>query len=132
MQDVNLSGNGLGRSNSQWFRVALLLVLAAGLVALFVSAWRFRDTLEPFALMLGTIFAASGLLAILAWIAGMLQFAGTTAERPFSKASDESAPTLACISDAISLIFLAFGCGHRVVRWREPKEMATRARSSAW
>ena len=100
MQDVNLSGNGLGRSNSQWFRVALLLVLAAGLVALFVSAWRFRDTLEPFALMLGTIFAASGLLAILAWIAGMLQFAGTTAERPFFDAVADAMGDATVVSDA--------------------------------
>ncbi len=100
MQDVNLSGNGLGRSNNQWFRMALLLVLAAGLVALLVSAWRFRNSLEPFALILGAMFAASGLLAILAWIAGMLQFAGTTAERPFFDAVADAMGDATVVTDS--------------------------------
>ena len=95
-----MAGNGLGRSNNQWFRMVLLLVLAAGLIALFVSAWRFQDTLEPFALLLGTMFAASGLLAILAWIAGILQFAGTTAERPFFDAVADAMGDASVVSDA--------------------------------
>jgi two-component system, cell cycle sensor histidine kinase and response regulator CckA len=100
MQDVNLSGNGLGRSQNQWFRIALLLVLLAGLGALFYLAWELRASLEPFALILGAGFAASGLLAMLAWIAGMLQFAGTTAERPFFDAVADAMGDAAVVTDA--------------------------------
>ncbi len=100
MQDVNLSGNGLGRSKSQWFRFALLLILVAGLAVLFFSAWQFRSSLEPFALILGAAFAASGLLAILAWIAGMLQLAGTTAERPFFDAVADAMGDAVVVTDA--------------------------------
>ncbi len=90
----------MGRSNNQWFRLTLLLVLVAGLLALFVSAWHLRDSLEPFALVLGSAFAASGLLAILAWIAGMLQLAGTTAERPFFDAVADAMGDAAVVTDA--------------------------------
>ncbi len=90
----------MGRSNGQWFRVAVLLVLAAGLVVLFLAAWQFRDRFEVFALILGSLFAASGLLAILAWIAGMLQFAGTTAERPFFDAVADAMGDATVVTDA--------------------------------
>jgi two-component system, cell cycle sensor histidine kinase and response regulator CckA len=90
----------MGRSNGQWFRVAVLLVLAAGLVVLFLAALQFRDRFEAFALILGSLFAASGLLAILAWIAGMLQFAGTTAERPFFDAVADAMGDATVVTDA--------------------------------
>jgi two-component system, cell cycle sensor histidine kinase and response regulator CckA len=100
MQDVNLSGSGMGRSNGQWLRVAVLLVLAVGLAVVLFAAWQLRDRLEPLALTLGALFAACGLLAVLAWIAGMLQFAGTTAERPFFDAVADAMGDAAVVTDA--------------------------------
>ncbi len=90
----------MGRSNGHWLRLVVLLVLAAGLIALIMAAWYLRERFEPFALMLGTVFAACGLLAILAWIAGMLQFAGTTAERPFFDAVADAMGDATVVTDA--------------------------------
>ena len=83
MRDDTLTGIGGQTAFGQWLRFAVLLVLVACLVAVLALAWQLRGKLEPIALLLGMIFSGCGLLAILAWIAGMLQFAGTTAERPF-------------------------------------------------
>ena len=100
MRDETLTGIGGQTAFGQWMRFAVLLVLVACLVAVLVLAWQLRSKLEPVALLLGMIFSGCGLLAILAWIAGMLQFAGTTAERPFFDAVADAMGDAAVVADA--------------------------------
>jgi two-component system, cell cycle sensor histidine kinase and response regulator CckA len=100
MRDMNLNGSSKGHSVGLWLRAAVLLVLAMGLSALLLAAWKLQDRLEPLALALGGLFAVCGLLGVLAWISGMLQFAGTTAERPFFDAVADAMGDASLVTDA--------------------------------
>jgi two-component system, cell cycle sensor histidine kinase and response regulator CckA len=100
MRNENVTATGVERSKGQWLRVVLMCLLLVGLALLGYVAWRMSATLEPLALIVGTAFAALGLLAVLAWISGMLQFAGTTAERPFFDAVADAMGDATVVTDA--------------------------------
>jgi two-component system, cell cycle sensor histidine kinase and response regulator CckA len=99
MRNETVTATGVERSKGQWLRVVLLCLMLAGLALLGYFAWRMSATLEPLALIVGTAFAALGLLAVLAWISGMLQFAGTTAERPFFDAVADAMGDATVVTD---------------------------------
>jgi two-component system, cell cycle sensor histidine kinase and response regulator CckA len=100
MRDVNFNGTGSDRSKGQWLRWVLLCLLVVGLAVLVYVTWRLSSMLEPVALILGAVFAGLGLMAVLAWISGMMQFAGTTAERPFFDAVADAMGDATVVTDA--------------------------------
>jgi two-component system, cell cycle sensor histidine kinase and response regulator CckA len=100
MRDVNFTGTGNNPSKGQWLRWVLLCLLVVGMAVLMFVTWRLSAMLEPVALIIGAVFAGLGLMAVLAWISGMLQFAGTTAERPFFDAVADAMGDATVVTDA--------------------------------
>ena len=88
------------RRSRNVLQLGVLAVLVGGLAVLGYAVWHFSSAMEPLALGLGAAFAVTGLMAVLAWIAGMLQFSGSTAERPFFDAVADAMGDAAVVTDA--------------------------------
>ena len=90
----------MARRSSNVLRLGVLAVLVGGLTVLGYTVLHFSSAMEPLALGLGAAFAVTGLMAVLAWISGMLQFSGSTAERPFFDAVADAMGDAAVVNDA--------------------------------
>jgi two-component system, cell cycle sensor histidine kinase and response regulator CckA len=99
MRDKTLTGTGRIHATGKWFRVAILLCAVASLIVIASSAWLARGAFELLPLVLGASFALVGMLGLLAWISGMLQFVGSTAERPFFDAVADAMGDAAVVTD---------------------------------
>jgi two-component system, cell cycle sensor histidine kinase and response regulator CckA len=75
--------NYQGRGKIHVFRILALLALIAGALALAFAGWILSDLLDVGPLVLVGSFAFIGFLGLLSWIIGLVQFAGSQAERPF-------------------------------------------------
>jgi two-component system, cell cycle sensor histidine kinase and response regulator CckA len=100
MQDKTLTGTGRLSAATPWFRMLILFCAMAGLIVMAVTAWLMREKVETLPLIFGAIFAVCGLFSLLAWISGMLQFSGSTAERPFFDAVADAMGDAAVVTDA--------------------------------
>ncbi len=100
MQDKTLTEPGKLNAVTPWFRLLILFCAMAGLVVFAITAWFVRREMEVLPLILGSVFAICGLFALLAWISGMLQFSGSTAERPFFDAVADAMGDAAVVTDA--------------------------------
>ncbi len=78
-----LGRNFQGRGKMNVYRILILLAFIAGALALAFAGWFLRDTLDVGPLALLGSFAFVGFIGLLSWIIGLVQFAGSTAERPF-------------------------------------------------
>jgi two-component system, cell cycle sensor histidine kinase and response regulator CckA len=100
MQDKKLPTANRLSAATPWFRIIILVCVVAGIGTMAATAWLMRADMEAFPLILGASFAICGLLALLAWISGMLQFSGSTAERPFFDAVADAMGDAAVVTDA--------------------------------
>jgi two-component system, cell cycle sensor histidine kinase and response regulator CckA len=82
------------------YRIVALIVLGVGAVALAVSGWLMAGNLELGPLVLLGSMAGVGFLGLLSWIVGLIQFAGSTAERPFFDAVADAMGDAVVVSDA--------------------------------
>jgi two-component system, cell cycle sensor histidine kinase and response regulator CckA len=79
----SLGQNFQGRGKTTLYRILALLALAVGAVSLAFAAWFLRDAVDLGPLVLLGSLAFVGFIGLLSWIIGLVQFAGSTAERPF-------------------------------------------------
>ncbi len=100
MQDKSLTTDNRMNAKTPWFRMLILACAIAGVFTMAAGAWLQRQDFESIPLIVGAAFAVCGLLAMLAWISGMLQFNGSTAERPFFDAVADAMGDAAVVTDA--------------------------------
>jgi two-component system, cell cycle sensor histidine kinase and response regulator CckA len=74
--------------------IALLLALAVGF-----AAWRFESYIQPWMIAAGASFAIVGLLALLAWFAGVFSLVGTDSDRQFYDAMTDALVDCCVVTD---------------------------------
>ncbi len=105
MADVTKVGRSLGQQSAGpqrrlVFRILALVTLAMGAAALAAAGWLLRGVFDLGPLVLFSSMALIGFLALMGWIIGLLQFAGTTAERPFFDAVADAMGDAVVVTDA--------------------------------
>ncbi len=95
----SLGRQSLGQGKRTLYRIVALLVLGVGTVALAYAGWFLRGSLDLAPLLLLGGFGFVGFLGVLSWIVGILQFAGTTAERPFFDAVADAMGDAVVVTD---------------------------------
>jgi two-component system cell cycle sensor histidine kinase/response regulator CckA len=100
MNDLRLDGRSTVLGRGGFMRLAALIALLLGVAVLAYGAYLNWRSLDRSLLLIGLVLAALGLLALLSWIAGILHFAGTTAERPFFDAVADALGDAAVVTDA--------------------------------
>jgi two-component system, cell cycle sensor histidine kinase and response regulator CckA len=88
------------RGNSNLNRIIAVLACAAAVVALAFSGVYLRDALQLGPLLLLGGLAIVGFIGLLSWIIGLIQFAGSTAERPFFDAVADAIEDAIVVTDA--------------------------------
>jgi two-component system, cell cycle sensor histidine kinase and response regulator CckA len=99
---MDVRRQAVGKEGGAWqqaVRPLLLLCIALGMAWLLVAVWQHRTDYDLIYLALASGLGFLGLLGVLAWVAGLINFTGSVAERPFFDAVADALGDAVVVSD---------------------------------